>query len=123
VATTDWPYWQQVPATVTYGGCCPHGTPVGSTGICFQCQNPAMYSPSSPLYPSYQLGGWRCPGCQRVWSPAVTQCLPCAPAVAVAVTSAEPVSDLCQPSQEGSMCGCDDSEDEGTCTGGRHCSC
>jgi hypothetical protein len=120
-ANSGW-WWQAPGGGISTVPSCPHGS---YGAYCHQCQNPALFSPSSPFYTTYQLGGWKCPGCGRCWSPAVTQCAPCAPpAAAAGSVSPEPFSDLCQPSAEGGMCGCDDSEDQpSACMGGRHCSC
>jgi hypothetical protein len=114
---TDY-WWQQNTALK-----CPHGF---QAVYCYQCQNPALCSPSGPLYP--QMGGWTCAGCRRGYSPQVLVCPHCGPegtagedftgGAGAAVTSS-----CCPPSAEGGLCSCEDAEDDGVCRGGRHCSC
>ena len=115
---TDY-WWQRTGGGVLTTVKCPHGF---LSVYCYQCQNPALRSPSGVLY---QMGGWTCPGCGRCYNPAVAQCGHCPAEVVTTVTDAntEPVSDLCHPSQEGGLCSCDEGEDEDVCRGGRHCSC
>ena len=105
--------------TLSYGnglagrGSCLHGTPAGLH--CYACS--PHTSVMNPAGPTFQLGGWRCPSCQRCHSPSLLTCPYCGPGTA----THEPGGD-CVPVAEGGMCDHGDGEEE-VCRGGRHCSC
>ena len=86
--------------------------------------------PQGQTAQTFTLGGWRCPGCQRCWSPSVLLCEFCVPdtqstgpAVHLGTAGGPgPEHDLCVPPSQGGLCEHAE-EDEEVCRGGRHCSC